>query len=159
VEDDRGRDSRSIHVGDARRVVLQPRNQAGLVAALQEPLVDLIGVADPGRLAELLGLLLPELGLRLAERPLLVGARLGRLGRPPREQPVRFHLRDEAIEVVAVLRLAVLAELVRDRRADVTVGGDDDVPIARRAHGGQPIGVNSRCSALRPRSMNDGFQS
>jgi hypothetical protein len=101
---------------------------------LQEPLVDLLGVADARHLAELLGLLLAQLRLRLAERPLLVGTRLGGLRRPPREQSVRVHLRREAIEVVEVPRVAVVAQLVRDRRTDVAVRRHHDVPITRRAH-------------------------
>jgi hypothetical protein len=132
LEDDGGGHAGPVHVGDASRVVLQPGEQARLVAPLQEAAVDLVRVADAGDLAELLGLVLGELGLRLADRPLLVGPGLAGLGRPPRQQPVGLHLRHEAIEVVEVLRLAVLAQLVLDRRADVTVGRHDDVALVHR---------------------------
>ena len=61
-------------------------------------------------------------------------ARLVGLARPPREQPVRLHLLDEAVEVLEVLGLAVRAQLVLDRRADVAVGRHHDVAVvvARR---------------------------
>ena len=139
VEDDGGGDTGVVHVGETSRGVLEPREQARRVAPLQETVVDLIRVADAGRLGELLRLVLRELGLRLPDRPVLVRTRLGGLRGPPREQPVALHLRHEPIEVIEVLGLAVLAQLFLHRRADVTVGRHHDVAVVRV--GGRAAGV------------------
>ena len=62
VEDDAGGDAGPVHVGHPGRAVLQPGHQARLVAPLEERAVELVGVAEAGDLAELVGLVVAQLG-------------------------------------------------------------------------------------------------
>ena len=74
-----------------------------------------------------------SLSSRRPERPALLLARLVGLAGTPREQAVPLHLLDEAVEVLQVLRIAVLHQLVLHRRTDVTVDRHHDVAIVRDA--------------------------